>query len=174
MPHEDYRSAFRVFESRLEEVRAARAFAARKLTGWGLDSIFTEIIVGELSVNAISHGRSTFTVEIVADDGLIRVGVHDDNPQLPTRALALPETTNGRGLNIVESLSSSWGVQTFSGDGKMVWAELNAAPIRSTANYRQTLSHVPRAEWEGASSILASWSRLPREGSIGKGDRGGS
>jgi Histidine kinase-like ATPase domain len=174
MLDENLLSASRTFEPKMGEVRPARAFTARKLTSWGLDSIFAEIIVGELSVNAVLHGKSSFTVEVVAEPGHIRVGVHDENPKLPTREVTLPETRNGRGLNIVEGLSNSWGVQSFSGDGKLVWADLPAEPSRPISSHRH-LPPKPKPEvWEGASTILASWARLQQESSVGKADTGGS
>lgn len=84
-----------------------------------------ELLVSELVTNAITHGTGIVTVSIDCADHELSVTVSDDEPtepQLqPERLLAL----NGRGLRMIESLASSWGVRPHvGGPGKDVWFRL--------------------------------------------------
>ena len=54
----------------------------------------------------------------------MRIKVGDGSAQQPLRHRALEEATSGRGLELVEALSSDWGVELVPGDGKRVWCEV--------------------------------------------------
>jgi hypothetical protein len=56
----------------------------------------------------------------------LRVEVHDENATLPARRQATPMDEGGRGIALVDALSSGWGAETTS-DGKTVWFEVAAA-----------------------------------------------
>ena len=82
------------------------------------------LLVTELVSNAIQHGGGSALVDADVDRTRLRVAVADSDPRLPTAALAAIDAERGRGLLLVEALSSRWGA-TPRDDGKVVWFELD-------------------------------------------------
>ena len=115
-------------------VPQARRWTVTTLTSWGLDvTAWTAAqVVSELATNCTLHARSDFVLRLRVEGECVRVEASDALPGgLLARQYSSTATT-GRGLRIVESLSSSWGV-TSSADGKTVWALLpleDAVPSR--------------------------------------------
>jgi anti-sigma regulatory factor (Ser/Thr protein kinase) len=70
------------------------------------------LLVGELATNAVVHAHSEFEVRVWARAGRVRAEVSDLRPD---RALVShdhhPYTSTGRGLSLVEELTSTHGVQ---------------------------------------------------------------
>jgi hypothetical protein len=58
----------------------------------------------------------------------VRVEVHDDDPRLPARRTPDEARPGGRGLLLLDQVSSDWGADATD-DGKVVWFEV---PRRST------------------------------------------
>ena len=83
--------------------------------------------VSELVTNALLHGRSGFRVRVTTQTATVRVEVFDASPLLPTAKNYGPSAVTGRGLRIVEHLSSAWGVVPVD-DGKWVWFEMPRQP----------------------------------------------
>ena len=117
------------------DVTAARAArtAVRDLCAGAEDGSFgpqavetAVLLVTELVTNAVEHGGGTAVVEVDVDVARLRVSVSDSDPRLPTAALAAADAERGRGLLLVEALSSRWGVAPQE-DGKCVWFELDRA-----------------------------------------------
>ncbi len=107
----------------------ARSVLRGTLREWSLSELLddAEIVVSELVANAVRYGGPpvTITLERTEGNGLI-IAVRDGDPSggpLPRTAAA--GDTGGRGLQLVESLSRSWGC-TADATGKVVWAELGA------------------------------------------------
>jgi anti-sigma regulatory factor (Ser/Thr protein kinase) len=87
------------------------------------------LVVSELVANGVLHARTEISLSVErAGDG-IRVAVSDGSPVLPRWGPAALSATSGRGLWLVERLSSSWGVEPIAGGGKVVWAELDQLAI---------------------------------------------
>lgn len=82
------------------------------------------LLVTELVSNAIQHGGGSALVDADVDGSRLRVCVADSDPRLPSAALAAIDAERGRGLLLVEALSSRWGA-TPRADGKSVWFELD-------------------------------------------------
>jgi hypothetical protein len=80
-----------------------------------------ELVVSELSANAVCHAGSTFEVEVSLFDGVVRLAVTDSTPA-PNGWTGFPVATE-HGLGIVAALANDWGVETLDG-GKIVWAEV--------------------------------------------------
>jgi hypothetical protein len=55
----------------------------------------------------------------------VRVDVADDGVGCPTIGRAGPDDLSGRGLRLVDSMSSAWGI-TANATGKSVWFEVDA------------------------------------------------
>lgn len=86
-----------------------------------------ELLVSELVANAVQHGQPEITLSINADPPGIGVQVTDEGnylPALPDRAPDVRQPS-GRGLRLVDSLSTSWGVTPNEPPpGKTVWFEI--------------------------------------------------
>ena len=103
----------------------ARRFVGDTLAGWrveGGDDVV--LIVSELVTNALLHARTQMTVRLDDErDGTIRLAVTDGSPQaLQERHFSIDSGT-GRGLRLVGSLATEWGVEWHDG-GKAVWCRV--------------------------------------------------
>lgn len=109
-----------------DAARAARHFAVRRLGPFvrGDELHDIEVIISELATNALTHAESPFTVSLRGNpEEVVRIEVTDRDfctPQLRPAALL---ASRGRGLSIVSTLATRWGVEP-SLDGKTVWAEI--------------------------------------------------
>ncbi|HEY3712116.1 MAG TPA: ATP-binding protein [Amycolatopsis sp.] len=86
----------------------------------------TELVATELVTNAFEHaaGPVALGLELRADRAVVRVEVEDGGPDLlPAAATVSPGSYRGRGLLLVDALSTRWGVEDGHGR-KTVWAEL--------------------------------------------------
>ena len=82
------------------------------------------LIASELLANAIHRSRGDVTLEIDGHRDSVRVTVTDDAPQPAVRRHPASESTAGRGLPIVATLSERWGQRPHDGQTKDVWAEI--------------------------------------------------
>jgi anti-sigma regulatory factor (Ser/Thr protein kinase) len=82
------------------------------------------LLVSELVTNALLHARSAPVVELEHDDVLLRCVVVDHSSVVPRRRRYATDAVTGRGIALVETLASRWGVDVDSGSGKRVWFEL--------------------------------------------------
>ena len=119
------RSASTSLPGHPSSVPQARRWAVTTLSAWGLDvTAWTAAqVVSELATNCTLHARSDFVLRLTVEDACVRVEATDRGAGgLQARQYSSTSTT-GRGLRIVESLSTSWGV-TPDDHGKTVWALL--------------------------------------------------
>lgn len=86
-------------------------------------STVAQLLVSELVTNALQHGRGRIDVRIDRSPGQLRVSVDDESRAQPVVRSGDIDDDGGRGLLIVETLASSWGVRR-SGRGKSVWFTL--------------------------------------------------
>src|SRR5262249_3231552 len=89
--------------------------------GEALDSV--RLLVSEVVANAVVHAGSDVRVAVQLRPDAVRVAVTDNDPTAPEPREAAPTDESGRGLNLVEVLSSAWGVDRVPG-GKHVWFEV--------------------------------------------------
>jgi two-component sensor histidine kinase len=83
------------------------------------------LLVSELVTNAVRHAATPFDVTIVIEGAQVTVAVVDhDRSHPPELQDPEPEDTSGRGLRIVQELSSSWGTESLGGNLKRVWFRL--------------------------------------------------
>ncbi|HET6965393.1 MAG TPA: ATP-binding protein [Acidimicrobiales bacterium] len=113
------------FECDQRMVAVARAFVADRLSVWEVDQGVDEalLVVSELVSNAVVHARTAVRVRVQYDGVAVRLEVRDENSRLPALAPCPLDATSGRGLMLIGSLSSSWGIEHF-GEGKVIWAEI--------------------------------------------------
>lgn len=110
-----------------DSVGAARRAVRATLHDWRLDGVAdtATLLVSELATNVLLHARTEFEVRIARRNGAVHVVVLDASDRRPARRRYGLDAGTGRGLGLVETLSSSWGVDV--GDGpwaKAVWFQL--------------------------------------------------
>jgi anti-sigma regulatory factor (Ser/Thr protein kinase) len=89
------------------------------------------LVVSELVTNAVKAGCSATTVALELHRDHLRLSVADNNQARPQLRFPTPQDAHGRGLRIVERLTSSWGVEPIETNGapsKQVWAVLKLSP----------------------------------------------
>ncbi|MEX3102375.1 MULTISPECIES: ATP-binding protein [unclassified Streptomyces] len=137
-------AAFHYPTTKLAATRARTDCRKFLLTcGTPVDDDFTEelvLVVDELVSNAVTHGRVPGTtgrqvrLSISRDGDLFRVEVRDtQSDRMPQPCKAGPGDEKGRGLALIESLATSWGV-TGEVIGKTVWAE-KVLPAQRVATF---------------------------------------
>jgi anti-sigma regulatory factor (Ser/Thr protein kinase) len=109
-------------------VQMARFYIRAALTYHDLGdySEGAEAVTSELVTNAIKHaGAPKFGLEVMrlAGSGAVAVIVTDPSPQPPVKRYPAKNTEHGRGLHIVEALSTNWGWRPED-PGKAVYAIL--------------------------------------------------
>jgi anti-sigma regulatory factor (Ser/Thr protein kinase) len=100
---------------------------------WGLPAEIIEnvlLVVEELVANAVDHARTPFrlTVDHLLIDRsgrALRIAVHDQCPQPVSVRPFDARAARGRGLQMIEALTSRWGCDRTAA-GKTVWALLPA------------------------------------------------
>ena len=90
------------------------------------------VVTAELLSNAARACRSRIALRLDVHHGSIRIEVYDDGPGVPIERQVRADDVGGRGLRIIDSLSTSWGT-TPRPAGKCVWSELRVASM-STAH----------------------------------------
>jgi anti-sigma regulatory factor (Ser/Thr protein kinase) len=68
-------------------------------------------IVSELVTNAVLHAGSTVHLSVFPHDGGVRIEVGDVSSHLPRWSPVEVGATSGRGLILVNQLSSRWGAE---------------------------------------------------------------
>ncbi len=112
----------RTFPHEPESVPAARRFATGLLLGVSSDTMeAVELMVSELATNCIRHTDSGFVLTVDRAGGDIRVEASDGAGGKPEMRSPAPTEPSGRGLKIIDMLSSEWGVEQHATEGKTVW-----------------------------------------------------
>jgi len=81
------------------------------------------LLASELATNAVMHAGTAFTLTADLAPASLRVEVEDGSDHLPAVRQPRPRAIGGRGLHLVQELSSRWGADSVAG-GKRVWFEL--------------------------------------------------
>lgn len=110
----------------------ARSLVLVACNRWDADQVSAdaELVVTELVANAVRHAGTEITVKLTLLEGIpggVRAEVSDSStrPVRPRHAGMLEES--GRGLFLVDTLSSRWGADATT-NGKTVWAEIVPDP----------------------------------------------
>lgn len=105
-------------------VRAARHFVDECVELLGLRPLpDVQLMVSELATNAVLHSGARFDVTVERlDERAVRVEVRDFGTGLPQFFSRGVAAENGRGLQIVDLLAETWGVDSRpGGHGKSTW-----------------------------------------------------
>jgi anti-sigma regulatory factor (Ser/Thr protein kinase) len=114
----------RHFSCRPQSVTAARGFVRETLREQAQDLVdAAELMACELATNCVQHARTDFELAISDGQGEIRVEVSDAGRGRPTLRSPTALEPSGRGLRIVQGLSTAWGVVPGE-EGTRVWFTL--------------------------------------------------
>ncbi|MFI6283918.1 ATP-binding protein [Streptomyces sp. NPDC051018] len=122
--------------ARVEYVSRARKLTRDRLRCWGIGGDVHDtalLVMSELVTNAVVHSGSHQVVcELLNGVEHLRISVRDQGcaPTGPHVCHSVAAEERGRGLLLVEAVSSSWGAHaTQHGTGRIVWAELRHTAI---------------------------------------------
>ncbi len=106
----------------------ARSWAEGLLRGWSVPNPLVDssaLVVSELVTNAARHSEELIHISIAVPEhgDEVVVEVFDRSHRLPHLSNDGPEGTAGRGLHVVDSLATGWGIREELA-GKTVWARL--------------------------------------------------
>lgn len=108
-------------------IASVRRYAVAACQRIGLSRLCDTValLVSEVATNALVHGSGDVQVRVTAVGSGLRVEVSDGSPAMPTPRNPDLLAEGGRGLALVASLASDWGVHR-AGGGKVVWFEVAA------------------------------------------------
>jgi serine phosphatase RsbU (regulator of sigma subunit)/anti-sigma regulatory factor (Ser/Thr protein kinase) len=134
----------------------ARRFVRQTLTanGWGESLDNALLLTTELTTNAVVHAGTTITITVRGDADELMVRVQDHTPGRLAGTARAPDELHegGRGLYLVDTLSTTWGTE-HTGSGKAVWFRFHRAPVRPDA---------PTATPQAAAASLSEVERLSK------------
>jgi anti-sigma regulatory factor (Ser/Thr protein kinase) len=125
-------------------VPAAREFVREYLAGEDVDSVVAlpaVLLTSELVTNAVIHAHTDLDVQAEATSDSLRVEVIDRGGGCPVPERAPPDAEWGRGLTVLSSLATRWGV-VMERDRKSVWFELQCPESPSRRERRLLLDNV--------------------------------
>ncbi|GEA88976.1 ATP-binding protein [Cellulomonas cellasea] len=87
-----------------------------------------ELLTSEVVTNAVKYGSAEHGIVLSVGwaDSRVTVRVSDANPSAPVVQRSAPEDLGGRGMELVDLLAESWGVETHA-EGKTVWFTVHAS-----------------------------------------------
>lgn len=104
----------------------ARAATLRQLAGKVDPERMSQLtlVISELVSNAVIHGRGDIVLRLQLDDEIVRGEVIDQGAGFEREIRARgPQDVSGRGLFLVDALSSRWGIHEGT---THVWFEVDA------------------------------------------------
>ena len=110
----------------LTSVAAARRFVEARMKEWKVEHLLDDALMvsSELVTNAVTHARSSCRVRLSLNLARLRIDVLDAGAGTPEPQPPSQTEEHGRGLYIVDAVTSAWGLEDVPGEGKLVWAEL--------------------------------------------------
>lgn len=99
------------------------------LKRWNLDAAIepAQLLTSELVTNAVLHAGTEVQVVVEAYGQTVHVEVIDLTKRQPVaRFTPYDDLQTGRGLTLLDSVATAWGVEPLE-RGKSVWFDLDAA-----------------------------------------------
>ncbi len=113
--------------------RAARGLVVTALEAAGVtDAAALRVVVlltSELVTNAVRHGGGDVVLQVSVTGTSVRVAAQDRSSELPVVRRPGPAEGGGRGVALIDSLATEWGVEPAEG-GKTVWFQVQLPPSR--------------------------------------------
>jgi hypothetical protein len=126
--------------------KVARNFTCVVLDRWALGDQAEDatVVVSELVSNALLHGladlqgaaHGRIQLVLLHHPRRLLVVVTDPSNHAPAITVPRPEefSERGRGLQVVQAISSAWGWAPLACGGKAVWAAFEPTPVRSVTH----------------------------------------
>jgi anti-sigma regulatory factor (Ser/Thr protein kinase) len=117
-------------------VPCARGHVRAVATEWGLAHLAdtAELLVSEMVTNAVQAsdrlkitGTPVVRITVTTDRESLLIRVWDGSNGMPVHQQAGPSDDSGRGLTIIDALSTDWSAYREA-DGKVVWALIGPEP----------------------------------------------
>lgn len=108
-------------------VAAARRWSTAAVieAGFEIEVDTVELLVSELVSNVVLHARTSCELSFSVLQDRLRVEVRDGSNAMPTPSSTRdPLALSGRGMMLVDTLSTAHGYEALPGGGKLVWFEL--------------------------------------------------
>ncbi|MGY1794764.1 ATP-binding protein [Geodermatophilus sp. SYSU D00525] len=100
-------------------VPTARHVARETLRTWRVpqDADDVALLVTELVADVVDHvgGESVLSLELEYSDGWLRIAVSDGSGTRPVVGELRGDRPRGRGMQIVDAIADSWGVEDVDG-----------------------------------------------------------
>lgn len=130
--HEQDQDATLVLPGQRQSVAVGRHWVVRTVAARGVPGMATqvvELLSSELLANAVLHGSDGGAIGVAVrhSTSALRVSVSDAGDAAPVVLHNELSAPNGRGMAIVEAMSTRWGVDDHVDGGKTVWFELDLA-----------------------------------------------
>lgn len=115
------------FPKDLRSAHAARRFVRRQTAGYPEHLVEASVLlVSELVTNAVVHARSASQVDVrPLGCGGVHIEVSDACPLPPRVQLPSETASSGRGVSLMEAVSSRWGFRSRP-NGKTIWFDVEA------------------------------------------------
>jgi anti-sigma regulatory factor (Ser/Thr protein kinase) len=110
----------------LTSVARARRFVEQMVREWELEQLLDDALMvsSELVTNAVTHAQSSCRIRLTLNPARLRIAVMDAGAGTPEPMPPSQTEEHGRGLYMVDAVTTAWGLEEVPGDGKLVWAEL--------------------------------------------------
>jgi DNA-binding NarL/FixJ family response regulator len=110
----------------LTSAALARRFVTATLTDWSLQPLIDPalLVASELAANAVTHADSAFRIQLSLTQRTLRIDVIDFGQGTPEPQPPSTTQEHGRGLLLIDALTTAWGIEDGPGSGKLVWAEI--------------------------------------------------
>jgi hypothetical protein len=106
---------------------AARGIIGALLPVWDRHALVfdAQLVASELVTNAFQHapGTDSFELEIIRTTTGVLLALADGSAVRPVIAKLNNDSPTGRGMTLVQALSTRWGAESYRG-GKRVWVVL--------------------------------------------------
>ena len=141
----------------VKSVSKARSFARDVLGGSGLEGLVgdCQLLVSELVTNVVLHAGTDLNVRCFTFSNAVRFEIRDGSAVLPGIRHYDATSTTGRGIRLVEEISSRWGASRES-HGKVVWFEMGD----NDALWPQAAVHSGGSD-EDEGDFMVRFERLP-------------
>jgi len=122
--------------------RAAQQQFAGQLSRRRLNDLL--LVISELVGNAVVHGQGEVVLRLELDGETVRGEVIDEGSGFEHRVRARgPDDIGGRGLMLVESMTSRWGIHEGT---THVWFEMSAAGVETAEGLSPQLGEEQRPD----------------------------
>ena len=113
---------------RPDAARVGRHFVEEQVHQRSAENLLDDValVAAELLANAGQHGAPPIVVCVTGANNRLRLEVRDASPRSPVRPTHSLSNMTGRGLSLVEAVTTRWGVDREPSGGKVVWAEFDA------------------------------------------------